>query len=269
MEKVIHYLNEHHTEQPSLDELARLAGLSPCHFQRKFTDWVGVSPKSLLQHLTFTNARARLRTGESVEQAAWGAGLSSPSRLYDLSVMLEGASPGDIKRGGAGLRIEYGFSATPFGRCLIGLAERGITYLAFVDRGDPAALSDLRRQWPRAEFIAHDRNARRVIDRIFRRDAGLRQPLRAYVQGTKFQLRVWRALLQVDPGQVVTYGALAKAVGRPTAVRAVGTAVGANPLAYLIPCHRVIRASGAVGGYRWGSGRKQIMLASEIASIQL
>lgn len=266
MAEVIHYLNDHYAEQPSLDKLARVAGLSACHFQRKFTDWVGVSPKSFLQHLTFTDARRRLRRGASIEQAAWGAGLSGASRLHDLCVVLEAASPGEIKRGGSGLAITYGFGLTPFGNCLVATSARGIVYVGFVDRGEQTALTELQAGWPQAVYLRNDDDARAIIERIFRRQVAAQQPLRAYVQGTRFQLRVWRALLAVTYGNVVSYAQLAEDAGRPAAARAVGTALAANPLAYLIPCHRVIRSDGMPGGYRWGLGRKQVMITRERAA---
>jgi len=265
MEQVIRYLNSHYTEQPSLQALATLTGLSPGHFQRKFSDWVGVSPKSFLQHLTFNDARQRLCRGESVEQAAWGSGLSGASRLHDLCVVLEAASPGEIKRGGAGLRITYGYGYTPFGRCLLGTSPRGIVYLGFIDDDEPDPLDRMQQLWPLACLVRDDRHISRLLERIFQSRRSPKQTLRAYVQGTRFQLRVWRSLLQVRPGMLINYGQLAAGIGKPDAARAVGTAVGANPLAYLIPCHRVIRASGDTGGYRWGVGRKRIMITREIA----
>ena len=263
MAEVIHYLNDHYTEQPSLDELAQVAGLSPYHFQRKFTDWVGISPKSFLQHLTFRDARERLRQGESVGNAAWDAGLSGPSRLHDLCVVLEAASPGEIKRGGAGLAMTYGFGISPFGKCLAGSSTRGIVYLGFVDHGEQVALDEMQGRWPQANFIREDSVIHRLIEQVFRQQPDPDKPLRAYVKGTKFQLRVWRALLDLAPGRLVTYGQLAADIGQPSAARAVGSAVGANPLAYLIPCHRVIRNDGLAGGYRWGIGRKRVMIVRE------
>ena len=265
MEQIIHYLNSHYKEQPSLEALATVTGLSPGHFQRKFTDWVGVSPKAFLQHLTFNDARQRLCQGESVEQAAWASGLSGPSRLHDLCVVLEAASPGEIKRGGAGLRITYGYGCTPFGRCLLGSSPRGIVYLGFIDDDESESLDRMLQLWPMAGLVQDNRYIGRIIEQVFQSRASPKQPLRAYVQGTKFQLRVWRALLQVQPGMLITYGQLAAGIGKPDAARAVGTAVGANPLACLIPCHRVIRASGDTGGYRWGVGRKRIMITREMA----
>lgn len=263
MAEVIHYLNDHYTEQPSLDELAQVAGLSPYHFQRKFTDWVGVSPKSFLQHLTFKAARIRLCRGERVDRTAWATGLSGPSRLHDLCVVLEAASPGEIKSGGAGLAITYGFGFTPFGKCLAGTSARGIVYLGFVDGNEQDALNEIRSNWPRAEFVRNDRDIRVIFDQVFSVADAANKTLRGYVQGTKFQLRVWRALLNIKPGMLMTYGQLAAAIGRPNAARAVGAALGANPLACLIPCHRVIRNDGMAGGYHWGVGRKQVMLMRE------
>ena len=217
MAEVIHYLNDHYAEQPSLDKLAQVAGLSPYHFQRKFTDWVGISPKSFLQHLTFKDARDRLCRGEGVEQTAWATGLSGSSRLHDLCVVLEAASPGEIKRGGAGLVITYGCGYTPFGKCLAGTSVRGIVYLGFVDDNEQDALNELRSKWPLAEFIRNDEEIRHIIDQVFRMENGSKKTLRGYVNGTKFQLRVWRALLDIQPGTLRTYGQLAAAIGRPAA----------------------------------------------------
>lgn len=263
MAEIIHYLNDHYAEQPTLEQLAHAAGLSPFHFQRKFTDWVGVSPKSFLQHLTFRDARERLLRGEGVEQAAWGSGLSGPSRLHDLCVVLEAASPGEIKRGGAGLTVTYGFGLSPFGKCLIGTSPRGIVYLGFVDGNEQVVVEEMQSKWPFAEYIRNDGDIREVIGQVFRPALRPEKSLRAYVRGTKFQLRVWRALLDIRAGSLVSYGRLASAIGRPGAARAVGAAVGANPLAYLIPCHRVIRNDGLAGGYHWGVGRKQLMIVRE------
>ena len=203
-----------------------------------------------------------------MDHAAWDAGLSGPSRLHDLCVVLEAASPGEIKSGGAGLAITYGFGVSPFGKCLAGASTRGIVYLGFVDHGEQVALDEMQGRWPQANFIREDSVIHRLIEQVFRQQPDPDKPLRAYVKGTKFQLRVWRALLDLAPGRLVTYGQLAADIGQPSAARAVGSAVGANPLAYLIPCHRVIRNDGLAGGYRWGSGRKQILIASELAASQ-
>jgi AraC family transcriptional regulator of adaptative response/methylated-DNA-[protein]-cysteine methyltransferase len=264
--RVIRYLDEHHTLQPGLDELAETAELSPFHFHRLFSTWAGVTPKDFLQCLTLEHAKALLRDGQSVLTAALDAGLSGPGRLHDLCVSLEAMSPGEMKIGGGGLNIRFGVAATPFGDCLIGESERGICHLAFVaDEGRDAAIDELHRKWPEARLTQSDRAAAGLASRIFGGpDADSKRPtLRAFVRGTAFQVRVWRALLRVPPGCLVTYGQLAAAIGQPRAARSVGSAVGQNPVAYLIPCHRVIRETGIIGEYRWGRVRKRAMVAWE------
>ena len=263
----INYLVEHAQEQPSLKLLADKAGLSPSHFQKKFTAWTGVSPKSFLQYLTLQHAKEMLEKGKPVQEAAWTTGLSGPGRLHDLCVSLEAASLGEIKSGGAGLNIRYGYGPTPFGECLLAESQRGICYLAFTQlRAQETELNNLKQLWPSASIICAGDTAPRMIQRIFNfQNESDRLPLHAYVKGTKFQLRVWRALLEIPEGSLTSYGKIAKAVRHPGAARAVGSAVGANPLAYVIPCHRVIGNSGLIGNYRWDSSRKQIMLACEYA----
>jgi AraC family transcriptional regulator of adaptative response/methylated-DNA-[protein]-cysteine methyltransferase len=266
--RVIRYLDEHHTLQPGLDELAETAELSPFHFHRLFSTWAGVTPKDFLQSLTLEHAKALLRDGQSVLTAALDAGLSGPGRLHDLCVSLEAVSPGELKSGGSGLNIRFGVAATPFGDCLVGESERGICHLAFVDdEGRDAAIDELHRKCPEARLTRSDRIATGLASRIFERPGGnsKRPILRAFVTGSTFQVRVWRALLRVPPGSLVTYGQLAAAIGQPRAARAVGSAVGQNPVAYLIPCHRVIRETGIIGDYRWGRVRKRAMVAWEIS----
>lgn len=264
--RVIRYLGEHQAEQPDLAALAAYAGLSPFHFHRLFSAWAGITPKDFLQCLTLARAKSVLRNGEGVLDAAVAAGLSGPGRLHDLCVGLEAASPGEIKSGGAGWTITAGFAASPFGRYLAGEGPRGICHLAFIEPGtEAAALEALRAEWPGARLRHDDAAAADLAARIFERaaPAGSRPVLRACVRGTAFQVRVWRALLHIPPGALVSYGRLAAALGAPKAARAVGTAVGRNPLAYLIPCHRVIRETGAFGDYRWGVARKRALLAWE------
>lgn len=263
---VIRYLDEHHHEQPDLATLAECAGLSPCHFHRLFSEWAGITPKSFLQCLTLAHARQLLDEGASVLDAALAAGLSGPGRLHDLCVTLEAASPGEMKSGGAHREVSFGYAATPFGLALIAENPRGLCHLSFLDTADEAtATGRLIDDWPHAHLHRDDPAAQALARRIFsgkaRNPAGA--PLRAFVTGTAFQVRVWRALLAIPPGHLTTYGRLAAAVGHPAATRAVGTAVGRNPLAWLIPCHRVIRETGALGGYRWGTVRKRAMLARE------
>lgn len=263
---VIRYLDEHHVEQPDLATLAEHAGLSPHHFHRLFAEWAGITPKDFLQCLTLAHARQLLRQGNSVLDVALAAGLSGPGRLHDLCVNLEAASPGEIKSGGAGWTLTFGLAATPFGRCLTAESPRGLCHLSFLDEGDEAAVSArLHGDWPKARLHRDDAAATALVRRIFTREAATCSgaPLRILVAGTAFQVKVWRALLHIPPGQLVTYGQLATAIGHPLATRAVGTAVGRNPLAWLIPCHRVIRETGALGGYRWGIARKRAMIAWE------
>lgn len=262
IERAIRYLESHASEQPGLDEVAAAAGLSPFHFQRLFRRWAGVSPKRFLQLLTVEHAKHLLAGSASVLDAAFEAGLSGPGRLHDHFVTLEAVSPGEYKHGGAGLEIRHGVHPSPFGLALVGETDRGVCALAFVDRGgEPAALDWLRSSWPEARLAADPAATRATVRRIFER----RGPTPLLVSGTNFQVQVWRALLAIPPGRVCSYGRLARAVGRPGAARAVGAAVGANRISYLIPCHRVIRAVGALGGYRWGTRRKRAMLAWESA----
>jgi len=261
---VIRHLDENHAQQPALAELAAVAGLGPSHFHRLFRRWAGVTPKDFLQCLTVEHAKRQLRESASVLDAALAAGLSGPSRLHDLLVTIEAASPGEFKSGGLGMGIGWGLSESPFGWCSIAWSARGICDLAFHETDahftEPPGL---RANWRNATIHRDDREARRRAKAIFHPDARLPAPLKAFVRGTPFQVKVWRALLRIPDGSVASYGAIASAVGAPNATRAVGTACGANPVAYLIPCHRVIRETGVVHGYRWGRTRKRALLAWE------
>lgn len=264
----IRFLDQHHTDQPDLAALARGAGLSPFHFHRLFSAWAGVTPKDFLQCLTLEHAKALLRGGDSVLNAALEAGLSGPGRMHDLCVTLDAASPGEMKSGGAGLKIIYGFAHSPFGEALIAETSRGICHLSFTgDNGRERAAHELRAEWPGAKFERVDTRAARLAATIFVREgvAPSRRKLRAFVKGTPFQLRVWRALLRVPPGSLTTYGRLSSAIAQAGAARAVGTAVGANPIAFVIPCHRVIRETGVLGNYRWDPIRKRAMIGWELS----
>jgi AraC family transcriptional regulator of adaptative response/methylated-DNA-[protein]-cysteine methyltransferase len=266
--RIIRYLDEHHTEQPNLVALAAIAGLSQFHLHRLFSAWAGITPKDFLQCLTLAHAKELLRQGESVLDSALVTGLSGPGRLHDLCVNLEAASPGEMKTGGAGWTLSAGFAESPFGRVLIGESPRGICHLSFVESVDGGAeLAELQAEWPRARLWRDDATAAQLAARIFvHPDSTHPQPaLRALVRGTPFQVLVWRALLQIRPGTLTSYGRLAAAVGKPGGARAVGQAVGQNPLSYLIPCHRVIRETGALGGYHWGRERKLALLVWETA----
>jgi AraC family transcriptional regulator of adaptative response/methylated-DNA-[protein]-cysteine methyltransferase len=266
---MIRFLDRHHTDQPDLNELAAAAGLSPFHFHRLFSTWAGVTPKDFLQCLTLEHVKQLLRDGGNVFDAALDAGLSGPGRLHDLCVTLEAASPGEMKNGGAGIQIDYGFFQTPFGEALIAETERGLCHLSFVQEDGRDAVRDLLAdEWPNAQLKRSDSRIAELSDVIFTqgREGAARRPLRAFVRGTSFQLRVWRALLQIPSGTLTTYGRLAEAIGQSKAARAVGTAVGANPISFVIPCHRVIRETGALGNYGGGRIRKRAMVGWELSS---
>jgi AraC family transcriptional regulator, regulatory protein of adaptative response / methylated-DNA-[protein]-cysteine methyltransferase len=267
--RVIRYLDEHRDAQPRLSVLAQVAGVSQFHFHRLFKTWAGTTPKRFLQCLTFEHVRSLLRNGETILDSAFEAGLSGPGRLHDLCVTLEAASPGEIKSGGAGWTIQAGFGESPFGCCLVAQSPRGICHLSFVDGDSKAAWNELKALWPNAHWQRDDPGACSLISGIFTRPSRPDEKhLTAYVKGTEFQVRVWRALLQIPQRQLTTYGRLAAAIGKPAAARAVGSAVGSNAVAWLIPCHRVIRETAAFGGYRWGVVRKRAMLASEADTSQ-
>ena len=265
---VIRFLDRHHTDQPDLNQLAATVGLSPFHFHRLFSTWAGVTPKDFLQCLTIEHVKQLLLDGRNVFDAALDAGLSGPGRLHDLCVTLEAASPGEMKNGGSGMSIDYGFSETPFGEALIAETKRGICHLSFVDdKGRNAARELLASQWPNAKLNRNDSRIAELSAIIFAPDAKStsRRPLRAFVRGTPFQIQVWRALLRVPAGNLTSYGRLAKAIGDSKAARAVGSAVGANPVAFIIPCHRVIRETGALGHYHWDPIRKRAILGWELS----
>jgi len=264
--RAIDYIREHAREQPSLAEVAAHAGRSEFHFQRQFSEWAGISPKRFLQYLTKEYAKQALRRCEGVLEAAYASGLSGPGRLHDLMVTCEAVSPGEHRASGEGVNIGWGIHPTPFGECLIATTERGICRLSFVGPGGrEAALVELRAEWPRAQFRRDDAAtggfARAAFDPSHRA-----KPLHLWLKGSNFQLKVWEALIRIAPGELVSYQSVASAIGKPRASRAVGAAIGANPVAVLIPCHRVIRKAGDFGDYRWGLARKQALIAREAAS---
>lgn len=261
---VIRELDARSDEQPSVADLAAMIGLSPSRFHRLFAEWAGVTPKDFLQCVTHAHARRLLRAGENVLSTALATGLSGPGRLHDLCVTLEAASPGEIKSGGEGLRLRHGFTETPFGDCLVGLSPRGVCRLRFLEPTDRDAVAEeFIREWPRAVHERDDPAAANLLDSVFNPARPSPMRLKAFVRGTTFQTRVWRALLEIPAGSLTTYGRIAEAVGAPRASRAVGTAVGANPIACLIPCHRVIRETAVIGNYRWGHERKRALIAWE------
>lgn len=263
IEQAIRYLEKNARQQPDLKEVAAAVGLSEFHFQRLFTRWAGISPKRFLQFITKEHAKELLDRSANLLDTTVQVGLSSLGRLHDLFVTTEAVSPGEYKSGGAGLTIRYGLHPSPFGTCLIGLTDRGICHLGFVQRSEGAAVDELAARWKQAELTEDARLTARLVEPIF--DAGSRheQPLSVYLRGTNFQLKVWEALLSLGSGTVTTYSQIAGQIGDPRAARAVGSAVGANPLPVLIPCHRVIRALGEFGNYRYGTARKLALLGWE------
>ena len=267
VERAIRYLEAHYLEQPDLAAVARAAHLSDFHFQRLFTRWAGISPKRFLQFLTVEHAKKQLATSKAVLETTLDSGLSSPSRLHDLFVSVEAVTPGEYKSRGAGIRIDYGFHSTRFGTCLLGLTRRGVCWLGFVNGGgERNALQKMRAHWSGATLLERTDATAAVTDRIFSAlETGTGSSLGALLMGTNFQLKVWQALLRIPAGALVSYDTLGAMAGIRGAARAVGSAVGANRVAYLIPCHRVIRNSGLLGGYQWGEPRKRAILAWEAA----
>jgi AraC family transcriptional regulator of adaptative response/methylated-DNA-[protein]-cysteine methyltransferase len=264
--QAIAYLQDHAREQPRLADIAARVGMSEFHFQRRFSEWAGISPKRFLQFLTKEYAKEALRNREDVLGAAYAAGLSSPGRLHDLLVTCEAVSPGEQRSQGAGVVIAYGFHATPFGECLIATTARGICRLAFVGSGGrDAEIEELRRSWSRAR-LSQDQAATEVLVLAIFDQAHRGKPLHLWVRGSNFQIKVWEALLRIAPGELASYEQVARAVGHPRAARAVGAAVGLNPVAVLIPCHRVIRKAGDFGDYRWGLTRKRALVGREAAA---
>ena len=261
----IRYLQNHIHEQPALSDVASAVNMSEFHFQRLFHRWAGITPKRFLQYLTVGYAKEALGESRSVLDAAFEVGLSGPSRLHDLFVSCEAMTPGEYKELGSGLIIRYGFHVTPFGECLIFLTERGICGLAFVESDREAALQNLGAQWSLATLRYDPTATAPVSEQIFGDGVGPGPSLRLVLKGTNFQIRVWEALMRIPPGHVTTYEALGVYLGKPTASRAVGSAVARNSISYLVPCHRVIHKSGLVTGYRWGHVRKRALLGWEAA----
>jgi AraC family transcriptional regulator of adaptative response/methylated-DNA-[protein]-cysteine methyltransferase len=264
VQQAIEYLDRVHPRQPSLKELATHAGLSEFHFQRIFSRWAGVSPKRFMQFQTLAHAKALLKQSANLLNTSWEVGLSGGSRLHDLFVSAEAVTPGSYKASGDGLEIRYGFHATPFGEALIAVTQLGICGLSFVVGQRSTALEELQARWARARLVRDQKATAAYIESIFGA-SGQEAPIRLALKGTNFQLKVWEALLRVPSGAVTTYQDIAVAIGDARASRAVGTAVGQNPIAYLIPCHRVIKKTGAFGEYHWGAARKHAMLGWEAA----
>ncbi len=264
IEKAILFLEKNVRRKPTLKDIAKSVNLSEYHFLRLFKRWAGISPKRFLQALTLERAKQALKGSGSLLDVTYGTGLSSSGRLHDLFVNLEAVTPDEFRNHGASLTIRYGFHPSPFGEYLVAATNRGISNLAFVPRGGRNKIvRELKKQWKYAEVLKDPSATRSYADKIFSptKPAG---PLTLHLKGTNFQIKVWQALLQVPRGMVVSYEDIARKIGRPNSVRAVANAVAHNPAAYLIPCHRVIRKTGVIGGYRWGTTRKKAILAREL-----
>ena len=266
IEEAIHYLERNFQRQPDLDEVAEKVHLSPFHFQRIFTEWAGISPKRFLQFLTVDFLKSKLSESRNLVDAAEQAGLSSQSRVYDLFTTLEAVTPHEYKLSGAGIRIEYGFHETPFGLCLLGVTDRGICWLSFVATdGDPRLeLEKMKQHWHNSLFHQNETLTANFVGKIFG-PAMRERKLHLFVKGTNFQIKVWQALLHISLGNVTTYQDIAQKIQNPKALQAVGSAVGSNHIAYLIPCHRVIRKDGVLGEYRWEATRKKGIIGWEMA----
>ena len=268
IEHAIKYLRENAARQPNLDQLARASGLSSYHFQRLFRRWAGVSPKQFLKFLTVQHARQLIASSMPMLDTCFEVGLSGPGRLHDHFVTVEAVTPGELKLQGAGLQIVCGMIETPFGKAFVATTERGLCGLEFVGtETTQSAIKRLSSEWPRAAIERNDAIVSQRTANLFSHKDG-REEIKLLIRGTNFQIQVWQALLKIPQGNICAYGQLAEYIGRPEATRAVASAVGANRIAYLIPCHRVLRAGGELGGYRWGLARKQAMLAREFASCE-
>lgn len=265
IEKAIKYIHENFKEQPSLDEIASAVGVSPFHFQRLFSDWAGVSPKKFMQYLSIEHAKELLKKRQAtLLDTAYATGLSGTSRLHDLFINIEGMTPGEFKNGGEGLQINYCYAESPFGKIIVASTHKGVCHM-FFDEDETHALHDLQNRFPNAHY--HQITDKFQLDAlyIFQNDWKKLDQIKLHLGGTPFQLKVWESLLKIPMGQLASYGDISCDIAKPKAARAVGSAIGNNPVAFLIPCHRVIQASGNAGGYMWGDARKSAMIGWESA----
>jgi AraC family transcriptional regulator of adaptative response/methylated-DNA-[protein]-cysteine methyltransferase len=261
--KAIDYIRTNFKKQPDLDEVAGVVNLSPFHFQRLFTEWAGVSPKKFLQYISVEYAKNALKEKQlSLFEAAQETGLSGTGRLHDLFVTIEGMTPGEYKNGGENLLIRYSFAVTLFGEIIVASTAKGICYLAFCEE-EASAIDELKKTFPKAEYIQDTDNMQQLAVSFFVRDWSNSNNIKLHVKGTDFQIKVWEALLKIPMGRLATYGSLAKQLNNPKASRAVGSAIGDNPVAFLIPCHRVIQSTGQTGQYHWGGSRKAAIIGWE------
>ena len=269
IEKAIGYLTDNFKEQPDLDEIARKVNMSPFHFQRIFTDWVGISPKKFIQYLTLEYLRNKISETENMMDAADLAGLSSQSRVHDLFISIEGVSPQQYKTSGKGLEIFYGYHASPFGLCFIAVSQKGICTLKFIDEEKSRNEFELfSQQWQFASLVHKPDYTQQYIRKIFQPDNTNPEKLNLLTQGTDFQIKVWEALLKIPFGAVSSFQQIAQIIEQPNAIRSVGSAIGKNSILYLIPCHRIISKNGTMGNYHYGKVRKQTMIGWEMSKAQ-
>jgi len=265
--ETINYIQQNFTEQPTLDEIAKKVHLSPYHFQRLFTEWAGVSPKKFLQYISLQHAKQILNNTQStLFDTAYQTGLSGTGRLHDLFVKIEGMTPGEYKNKGENLSINYSYEESLFGKILVASTTKGICYMGFSDEKN-IAFSELEKRFPKANFIQQTDEIQQNALLIYTQDWSKINQIKLHLKGTDFQLKVWEALLKIPMGNLATYGNIAKEIQKPNASRAVGTAIGSNPIAYLIPCHRVIQSTGIFGGYMWGTIRKTAIIGWEASKI--
>ena len=268
IEKAIAYINHNFREQPSLEEISTAVNMSPFHFQRLFSEWAGVSPKKFLQYVSLRYAKQLLQRNTTLMNVSNEIGLSSSSRLHDLFINIEGMTPGEFKNGGAGLTINYSFKESPFGNIIIASTNKGVCYIHF-QNNESVALRDLKACFPSAVYHQAEDKYKKDALLIFQKNGGQTDPIKLHLRGTRFQIKVWESLLKIPTGGLSTYGDIAKKTGNPKAARAVGTAIGANPIAFLIPCHRVIQSNGKFGGYMWGAEKKMAIIGWEAAKTNL
>lgn len=261
IEKVIRFLEKNYVDQPSLEDLAKVAGVSEFHFHRLFTKWAGITPKDFVKFLTARHAKNLLNESRDLLSASHESGLSGPGRLHDLFVTVEAVTPGEFKTKGLGVKIEYGIHEGPFGKFLIGITKRGICFLSFCGEDKDSSLKELKDKWQNAQIIRNQKGTSVIARDLF--EAGTKKKVSVLLMGTPFQLKVWEALIRIPQGHLQSYSDVAKSIRSPKASRAVGSAVGENAIAFLIPCHRVIRETGHFSDYRWDPIRKKAILAWE------
>lgn len=265
--EAIDYIKANFKEQPNLDEVAEKVHLSPFHFQRLFSDWAGTSPKKFLQYTSLEHAKKLLKENQAtISETAYETGLSGTSRLHDLFVNIEGMTPAEYKNGGKNLAINYSFAESPFGNIIVASTQKGVCFMAFAE-DETVGFVDLKNKFPNASFTRKLDLAQQNALFIFQNDWGKLSEIKLHLKGTDFQLKVWETLLKIPMGQLSTYGSIAQQIEKPNASRAVGTAIGSNPVAFLIPCHRVIQSSGIFGGYMWGNTRKTAIIGWEGAQV--